>query len=292
MATKPETARKSVRPRRAPASRGAVPDSLDLRDRLYLPRVQGRPPATLKPVHIPVLDQGETNACTGFALASLLQVLTKTTSRSGGAQVSPWMLYSMARRYDAFGGHLEDAGSSVRGAMKGWQKHGACALELWPGIDMPPVPDNPLKDWWLDAVRRPLGAYYRIDASDLPSIHSALLEVGAVVASVACHPGWDEGHGARRTGDGLWEIPHRPLLRPDGHAFVIVGYNDAGFVVHNSWGVNWGTGGRAVLTYQDWLENAMDCWVGQIGVVTEVHREAAPDDHALGRTAGCRPSGE
>ena len=64
-------------------------------------------------------------------------------------------------------------------------------------------------------------------------------------------------------------------MRPDGHAFAIVGYTEAGFIVHNSWGPSWGTGGRAVLTYQDWFENAMDCWVGQLGVVTEIHQQVA-----------------
>ena len=205
----------------------------------------------------------------------MLEVVTKRRSRSGEPQVSPWMIYSMARRYDEFRGHLADSGSSVRGAMKGWQKHGACAFELWPELEMPPVPDSPTKDWWLDAVKRPLGAYYRIETRDLASIHGALVEVGVVVASCACHPGWDEGHGRPGGAKGLWEIPHRPLERPDGHAFAIVGYNQAGFIVHNSWGADWGSGGRAVLTYQDWYENAMDCWVGQLGVVTEAHRQLA-----------------
>jgi hypothetical protein len=30
-----------------------------------------------------------------------------------------------------------------------------------------------------------------------------------------------------------------------------------------------------VLTYEDWLSNAMDCWVAQLGVVTEEHRRIA-----------------
>jgi hypothetical protein len=43
------------------------------------------------------------------------------------------MLYSMARRYDEFAGQPGvDSGSSLRGAMKGWYKHGVCgATTLW-----------------------------------------------------------------------------------------------------------------------------------------------------------------
>jgi hypothetical protein len=59
------------------------------------------------------------------------------------------------------------------------------------------------------------------------------------------------------------------------HAFAIIGYNREGFILQNSWGTTWGTKGCAVLAYEDLLENAMDCWVAQLGVVTEIHREIA-----------------
>ena len=32
-----------------------------------------------------------------------------------------------------------------------------------------------------------------------------------------------------------------------GHAFAIVGYNEVGFLVQNSWGPEWGKGGFATL---------------------------------------------
>ena len=54
-----------------------------------------------------------------------------------------------------------------------------------------------------------------------------------------------------------------------------MGYNRDGFIIQNSWGSDWGTAGRAVLPYEDWLDNAMDCWVAQLGVVTELHTEIA-----------------
>ena len=66
-----------------------------------------------------VADQGSTSACTGFGLATVVGHLLRIAERPKEAEVSPWMLYSMARRYDEFPG-AEDAGSSVRGALKGW----------------------------------------------------------------------------------------------------------------------------------------------------------------------------
>jgi hypothetical protein len=46
-------------------------------------------------------------------------------------------------------------------------------------------------------------------------------------------------------------------------------------IIQNSWGKGWGSGGLAILSYEDWTENAMDCWVAQLGVVTAQHREIA-----------------
>jgi hypothetical protein len=135
---------------------------------------------------------------------------------------------------------------------------------------MPRTRQAPGEDWWLDAVNRPLGAYYRVDMRSVTDMHVALNEVGALYASALTHDGWFEVD--RRTA----AIPLRKRKPSDGgHAFAIVGYDRAGFLVRNSWGAGWGDGGYAVLTYEDWLENAMDCWVAQVGVVTDEHRRVA-----------------
>src|SRR5512134_3165568 len=115
--------------------RSAVPDRIDLRDRPYLPPVAVVPGVMLAPkTHIPVLDQKQTSACTGFALASVVHHLQHSAKRpQKDYRVSPFMLYSMARRYDEFPGDPSaDTGSSLRGAMKGWFKYGACDYKLWP----------------------------------------------------------------------------------------------------------------------------------------------------------------
>ncbi len=261
--------------------RSAVPDRLDLRDRLYLPPVAVVPGVMLIPkTSIPVLDQGQTNACTGFALASVVYQLQLSAKRKRmDCCVSPFMLYSMARRYDEFPGDPNaDTGSSLRGAMKAWYKHGACSDRLWTSEAMPTAQVRKSSDdWWLDAVQRPLGAYYRVDTRSVTDMHVALNEIGILYASAVCHSGWDEGFAnTSHTKGGYWIIPQRKASISDGgHAFAIVGYNQDGYIIQNSWGTGWGTKGRAVLPYEDWLDNAMDCWVAQLGVVTDLHLEIA-----------------
>jgi len=261
--------------------RNVVPDSIDLRDRFYLPTVAVIPGTTLEPkTSIPVLYQGDTNACTGFSLASVIYHLQRMAKRSPAqCSVSPYMLYSMARRYDEFpGDSTADTGSSLRGAMKGWYKHGVCSSKLWTSEKMPSGPvKKTADDWWLDAVLRPLGAYYRVDTRSITDMHVALNEVGILYASAVCHSGWDEGLSVKsKPKKGWWTIPLQKATPDDGgHAFAIVGYNSDGFIIQNSWDTTWGSGGRAVLTYEDWLDNAMDCWVAQLGVVTDLHQEIA-----------------
>jgi hypothetical protein len=254
--------------------RNVTPDKLDLRDRPYLPAVALAPPPRLGPRRrAPVLDQGSSSACTGFALATVVNRLLAASGRGRETPVSPWMLYSMARRYDEFPGASEAAGSSLRGALKGWFKHGACAAKLWSGPEMPQPARRAADDWWQDAVNRPLGAYYRVDFRSVTDMHVALNETGVLYASAVAHRGWLAGE--RSHGKGF-TIPHLPRAPEDGgHAFAIVGYDRDGFLVHNSWGARWGDGGFATLLYEDWLENAMDCWVAQIGVVTAEHRRVA-----------------
>lgn len=281
----------SVSSQKLPLRRAPVkPDSVDLRDWLYRPSIAVSPPATLLPTDPrQVKDQKQSNACTGFALATTIEYLLARGERPA-EQISGYMLYSMARRYDEWSDNDEtDAGSSLRGALKGWSRHGASLARLWKSKAMPAATNDPETDWWLDAVKRPLGTYYRIAPKAIGDIHIALAEAGVVYASAMIHDGWsalsDSATAQPPTGvEQLRRIV--PARGQAGHAFAIVGYTQSGFVVQNSWGASWGRGGFSILTYDDWLRNAMDCWVVQLGVVTSEHEQVAAVATLQPRAAG------
>jgi len=269
---------------RPPFKRVAKPDSIDFRDRPFNPNISITPALKLFPKRaLKVKHQGETNACTGFGLSLVVEHLLRHSTRTKiEPVVSPYMLYSMARRYDEFPGSVSDDGSSLRGALKGWFKHGVCSDSLFPSLEMPQASNIQKEDWWLDAVRRPLGAYYRIDPRSITDMHAALNEVGILYVSAGCHSGWDDGGRVaplkRRPSSftDMWVIPVKGgNAQHPGHAFAIVGYNETGFLIQNSWGTDWGSYGYAILSYDDWVRNAMDCWVAQLGVVTREHQAIA-----------------
>lgn len=269
--------------RQARKVRNVRPDPVDLRDWPYRPNISIAPPDRLAPWDPrPIKQQANTNACVGFALATVIEYLLDRAGDRPAELISGYMIYSMARRYDEWTESAEevDEGSSLRGALKGWSKHGACCDRMWTEPTMPAATNEENSDWWLDAVRRPMGAYYRIGPDNIRDMHIALRETGVLYASAFNHAGWDALMRAAALPipldiDELAVIEHLQGAKDLGHAFAIVGYTKKGFIVQNSWGEEWGHSGFAILTYDDWLQNAMDCWVVQLGVVTEEHNRVA-----------------
>jgi len=241
----------------------ARPDTMDFRDQMFVPtlvEVPAEMPLERYLAHkVPVLDQGKEGACTGYGLATVANYLLQKRFHATGqfSPVSPWMFYVMARRYDEWPGD-QHVGSSARGAMKGWNKHGVCTDSDWPSQLPGGDHDYKLSDERIRAARRhPLGAYFRVNHKDIVAMHAAIAEVGILYASAMVHEGW--------TGIGADGIVRRTAKIIGGHAFAIVGYNEQGFWIQNSWGDDWGRGGMCLVSYDDWLENGTDVWVARLG---------------------------
>ena len=132
----------------------------------------------------------KSGACGGFGLAAVIDYLNQLRHRDGiidhFEKVSSRMLYEMGKRHDRWPGEAYE-GSSARGAMKGWHKHGVCGEDDWPYSAGSAGSLTTLRQQ--RALANPLGAYYRI----LPSrtdMQAALNEVGAVFATAYVHAGW------------------------------------------------------------------------------------------------------
>lgn len=234
-------------------------DAPDLRDRFYEPTLRALESTLHPPGNVYVLDQGTEGACTGFGLAATINLLYR--KRDTEEKVSARMLYEMARRYDEWAGE-DYAGSSCRGAIKGWANTGVCTEKLGPyrsgAANFSITPEMSR-----DAQGRTIGAYYRLRPS-VSDFHAALNEAGVVYASAQVHAGWNL---PKKDSDGEACIAHKSALT-GGHAFAIVGYNSKGFWVQNSWGDAWGDDGIALWLYEDWAANLMDAWVVQLALPT------------------------
>ncbi|MEY4730288.1 MAG: hypothetical protein RL020_1446 [Pseudomonadota bacterium] len=278
----------------------ARPDRLDFRDLPYRPPLRSLPPDYPLDTDVRrfigsyiaeglVLNQGNQGACTGFGLACVANYLLwtrhlETKSKHAFAPVSPRMLYELAKRYDEWPGADYD-GSSCRGALKAWHKHGVCSEQGWPyklDSDGNPVFIRPQKKWLQEAALRPLGVYYRIDRASIVDIQAAIFNIGAVYVSANAHDGWEAlSHPGKKTAP---PTRHKdlPSIKPitdkkslGGHAFALVGYNERGFIVQNSWGTSWGAAGFGILPYDDWVMHGTDAWTCALGVPLSLHNASS-----------------
>ena len=260
----------------------ARPDRVDFRDFPYRPPLKSLPhsfpdPSTLE-AHMKqymadgmVLHQGNYGACTGFGLAAVINYLTWERAREsfkGGkwnppGKVSESMLYLNARLYDEWEGE-DYEGSSCRGAMKGWHKHGVCSKVVWPYTKGKPGRPVDLDKWREEAGKMVLGAYYRLNAKSIVEMQAAIREVHAIYVAADVGYGW-----TRLKNKKYWEEARivTPKGKDDkgGHAFALVGYTPEGFIVQNSWGTSFGYRGFALLPYRHWIEDGYDAWVLALG---------------------------
>ncbi len=257
-------------------------DRLDLRDRVYQPVLKSLSATYPDSKYINyilkcyrkenlILDQGNNGACSGYALASVINYLL-WQQQNNSEIVSPKMLFNLARIYDEWNGE-DYEGSSCRGAMKGWHKHGVCAKSYWEFNQ-----EEPKDGWDVDSVEKPLGAYYRVNKDSISDIQAALCEVGALYVSASIHDGWWSlnNYKDRDIASVEKDLPVIPYDSfPQGiHAFVIIGYTRQGFIIQNSWGRGWGNCGFAILSYKEWLKNGLDVWVAVMGVPIDIENSS------------------
>lgn len=234
-------------------------DAPDMRDLYYQPTLRALKPHMSPPADLNIRNQGVEGACTGFSLSAVINLLYR--QQGSELEVSARMLYEMARRYDQWAGE-DYEGSSCRGAIKGWRNSGVCLEDLAPYKDS----DKNFvitADISKDARSRTIGAYYRI-RPEISHMHAALNETGVVYVSASVHGGWFK----TTVDEDDDPIIARKSAPEGGHAFAIVGYNEKGFWVQNSWGPTWGRYGLAIWLYEDWAENVKDAWVVQLALPT------------------------
>ena len=279
----------------------ALADVPDVRDQIFQPPLKPLPPR-LRPFDDKpgwwrpnrIRDQGAERSCVGHALAAVIDhmraaALVAASTRSNdlkseiektlnGPFVSAEMLYQMAQFHDEWSGE-DYSGSSIRGGLKGFFYNGVCSqAELEQRQQAPLGASTRLepRTWFMtkklaeNARTIQLGAYYRIRPR-LPDMHAAINDANAIVASATIHDGWE-----RLTADGTIPFSDRqPATHRRAHAmhaFAIIGYDDEGFWVQNSWGTSWGLHGLARWCYEDWAANVVDAWTLCLAVLPPAHQ--------------------
>ncbi|QTF93589.1 C1 family peptidase [Halomonas sp. BM-2019] len=273
----------------------ARPDAPDFRDRPYHAGLINLP-TTLLPdpafADLEVRDQGHLSACTGMAVATVVDLARLRMWRASGAPVDPRprpvsarMLYELGRSHDQFVDGLP--GSSLRGVLRGFF-HNGVAEEIADEDDPDHLPE--FANWRFTIARARsarntlLGAYARL-SHVLLDYQTALVEYGAIAVSARIHNGWAIGGRLDKGRIG-------PVGYPEGgHAVTLLGYTREGFLIRNSWGANWSRyrapdgsewPGIALWPYDDWRAHVLDAWVMTLAPPTTLDPRSTAGFHGGG----------
>ena len=134
-----------------------------------------------------ILDQGQEGACTGFALAAVVNFQLRRSPEADGGQPAHALrdgapLRRVARR-------------EVRGLVRPRRDEGLGAARRLHEVLARQAARRPAPHARAGAARRadtPGGAYYRVMHREIRDMHAALAEVGILYVTLMVHEGWDE----------------------------------------------------------------------------------------------------
>lgn len=232
---------------------GYLPDPPDSRDRpIGRLRLATEIPAAHSlddPRLSPVKDQGGTSSCVGQAVANGVRLAFRALGRTV-PDLSALFAYFNARR--EAGQRVTDSGTYIRSAIKALTKLGICAEAAWP--QRSPVNRQPRWGAYRGAHDfRGVRGYYRIPERDVQSVREAIASGRPVVGGWQVDRPFTSNSGPEVQG---------PCTGPSigGHAMLIVAYLENGnFVILNSWGPDWRTNGRQVVS-EAFVREARDKW--------------------------------
>ncbi len=224
----------------------AVPDPFDALDLVYRPRLQILPDAMDHRAGQPILDQiGQ--SCTGHAVAALIDTVLSEPLTEAPEHGAPRRSDDKAEPVHA----LRDGP-----ALRRVPRRGRCRLVAPRRVQglVPPrglqretwrsdLPDPDLYDpsFIAECMKTPLGAYYRVNARRIDDMQSAMTRAQRARGIGRDPRGLAEARA--RDAHGAADLGHRRRARAralGGHAFLLAGYNDVGFLVQNSWGTDVG----------------------------------------------------
>lgn len=214
---------------------GALKSPFDARDYKLVASVTEEFPETFELPKVTVKNQKDVASCVAHAASSIVEYHHK---RQHGEK----KVFSTEFIYGFRGiGYYVGEGMYPRNALNTLRKYGDVpAADLKGNNACPKAMENvnarleELKD---KAYPHRISSYFRI--YDANSLKKALMNHGYVLVSMHWHDG-------AKLVDGVYT----PTDKTSGaHAVVIYGWNEKGWLVHNSWGTEFGDKGRFIIPF-------------------------------------------
>lgn len=249
---------------------GWKPDLPDHRDRIFDHAAVAKAslPGSwdLSPEMPPIYDQGQLGSCTGNGWARVMEYMERT---EGQQSVTPSRLFIYYNERVLEGDPLDqDTGASVRTGAQVVSKIGAPPETDWP-YDIAAFAQRPPQAAYTDAGTHEALSYQRVVVGSPGAPMRTAIANGFPIVFGFSVPDYFQG---------AWDPTSTPLPVPTpdtqivgGHCVVITGYDFTrsdftapAFQCDNSWGPDWGLGGRFWMDYRWFNPNpglANDLWI-------------------------------
>lgn len=229
---------------------GLVKDKQDDRDYGFKARTifKGElPPAA----HVGIVagdNQGSRGACTAYSLAKIIEYFYMHEYG-----LSRYYQYYNCRKAD--GAIRSDNGTSLRNALKVYNRYGMCLEEFHPSIDFKEqFFTEPTSSAYADGKKKNRIEYSRVYS--LKQYKEAIASGSAVYAGIAIY---DSFYDTSKDG-----IVHKNSGALNGyHAIAMSGYDDKKGYIEcvNSWGKEWGDNGKFYIPYEMFNDEMfIDIW--------------------------------
>ena len=234
---------------------GALLSPVDLRDyKANIPYKSISLPSEYTLNHTTIKNQGPVNSCVAHALSSMLEKVNNINYSTG------W-IYG----YRPIG-YYQGEGMYPREALKTLQKMGAVTQEEFPyNIEMTEAKtkvDENLTLLEAEADDFKISAYAKLNS--INEIKSWLFTKNIPVpVSIATED-------LKLDENNIIQIP--TAYPNSGHMMLIIGWNETGFIVQNSWGSEWGNDGTAILPYEYEIKEAWGITVDDISASNDVKK--------------------
>jgi C1A family cysteine protease len=218
----------------------------------------------LRPILLPVGDQGHRGTCLAFAVTVLHEVVL-AGGIPGGEDLAEEALYWGCKQVD----RNWSSGTSFQSA--------SAALPRW---------GQPIETAWPYDPRRPEGTAYdppatgsavwyraglRSEASTSTNVRALLADNSPVALGITVYPSF-----YRPSSTGHITDPQPGETKKGRHAVVAVGFDAGSILVRNSWGLLWGLSGYGWLSNAYVDDHATDAWTVAVTPTAQTPSSATP----------------
>lgn len=193
----------------------------------------------------PSRHQHKRGTCAAFAAATIREIQEHMISASANLpMLSPEFIYHHRKNKPAEGMFGRDVLTIMRDI-------GTVPEQMYPYDDISEPSRYPSHQHYEDAADHKISNFARVMTSK--GLMRAIGEVGPCYLVL---PLYD-------TRPHFWRKRARdsskPSSDPCGHSVAVVGFNDIGFILKNSWGPTWNGDGCILFPYDDW-DSHWECW--------------------------------